>query len=921
MDDINPDIMAINESWLRVGQEDSAPNLAGYRLYLTPRPDYIKEGRGGGVGFYVRKGMRVHVISHPVVPTVEQMWLRLSVCGKTIVIGTAYRPPWLNVGTFLDALTDSISSFLGCDNLILLGDFNIDMLEPSDNKTKLLLQFLRCMNLSQLISEPTHFTSHSQTLIDVVCTDAVVSNVCVKHNPDLGAHAMLLVEFRIKKDKPSPRFVTYRPLNNILLDLFTKDLDSVDWAYLVRTEDVNVMASELTSTFLTLFDLHAPIKTTRFKGPPHPWITDTVKTMIRIRNGYHERFKTVKSDDLRNSYKVMKQLVVQAILSEKTAYFTHHINNNIKNSKKLWKNLKSNIVPDKKQAAELPPQFVDPDMINCHFLNVPGEDSVSISLLTYFEHHRYSSDTFALSPVSESTILKIVQGFKSNAQGIDGISLDMVVMTFPQSLPVITAIINESIASGTFPDCWKLAVIKPIPKKSNPASVNDLRPISLLPCLSKILEKVVCIQLIKYLEEHNILPQLQSGFRRGHSTSTALLDVVDNLLLAQDQGMCSVLVLLDFSRAFDSINISLLLSKLAFYGFTSNSIKWFENYLSNRRQCVELRMADGSSVRSAWQSVPRGVPQGSILGPILFILYSADIIKNISHCQFHLYADDLQLYYSFLPRDTRRAVNYINHDLSCVFQWSHSNSLVLNPKKSKFVLTGSKANIHKLNLEDISIVVGGEPVEYVTEAKSLGLVIDSQLKFESQVSESVRSCFYKLKVLYQIRPYLSEAVRISLCESLILSKLNYCDVVFGPCLFGKTEKLLQRVQNACARFCFHIPPRSHVTPYLNASNMLKMKARRDLHLASLLFGVIKHKCPPYLFNKLEWAREDSRYPSRTCSLVFVTKKHRTVAFRGSFRFAASRCWNDLPPPLRALKSLYTFKLKLKQELLAVQKSI
>lgn len=331
-------------------------------------------------------------------------------------------------------------------------------------------------------------------------------------------------------------------------------------------------------------------------------------------------------------------------------------------------------------------------------------------------------------------------------------------------------------------------------------------------------------------------------------------------------------------------------------------------------------MTDGSSIRSTFQPVPRGVPQGSILGPILFILYSADIIKDISHCQFHLYADDLQLYHSFLPRDCGVAVNNINCDLSRVYQWSHSNSLVLNPKKSKFILTGSKANIGKISLEDIKIAVGGEPVEYVDEARSLGVIIDSQLKFESQVLESVRSCFYRLKMLYNIRQYLSEELRITLCESLILSKLNYCDVVFGPCLYGKTQKLLQRVQNACARFCFYIPPRSHVTPYLNSSNLLKMKARRDLHLATLLFGVIKDKSPPYLYSKLEWARDKSRYPSRSCSLVFVTKKHRTVAFRGSFRFAASRCWNDLPPPLRALKSLHTFRFKLKQELLALQKS-
>lgn len=200
-------------------------------------------------------------------------------------------------------------------------------------------------------------------------------------------------------------------------------------------------------------------------------------------------------------------------------------------------------------------------------------------------------------------------------------------------------------------------------------------------------------------------------------------------------------------------------------------------------------------------------------------------------------------------------MNEINIDLENIYKWSLLNSLVLNPKKSQFLITGSKVNLLKLSKENIKITVGGEFIEYVTEAKSLGLILDAQLKFESQVAESVRNCFYRLKTLYKIRPYISEAVRITLCESLILSKLNYCDVVFGPCLLRRTEKLVQRVQNACARFCFKIPPRSHVTPYLNSSDLLKMKARRNLHLATLLFGIIKYKSPPYLFSKLEWASE------------------------------------------------------------------
>lgn len=234
------------------------------------------------------------------------------------------------------------------------------------------------------------------------------------------------------------------------------------------------------------------------------------------------------------------------------------------------------------------------------------------------------------------------------------------------------------------------------------------------------------------------------------------------------------------------------------------------------------------------------------------------------------------------------------------------------------MIIGSRQKVQELELAPIHILVDGEAVERVDEAKNLGLTMDSYLHFEKHIAESVRNCFYRLKLLYKIRPYLSEAVRISLCESLILSRLNYCDVVYGPCLLSRTERLIQRVQNACARFCFHVPPRSHITPFLNSSNLLKMAARRRLHLAVLLFGVIGRQYPRYLFDKFVWAHATNRYPSRACTFVFVTPKHKSMAFRGSFKFAASRCWNDLPPPVRALKTVSIFRRSLKVQFLREQ---
>lgn len=310
------------------------------------------------------------------------------------------------------------------------------------------------------------------------------------------------------------------------------------------------------------------------------------------------------------------------------------------------------------------------------------------------------------------------------------------------------------------------------------------------------------------------------------------------------------------------------------------------------------------------------MPQGSILGPLLFILYTADISNCLLNCKYHLYADDLQLYISFHQHYADQAIKQLNEDLERISDWSVRNSLELNPGKSKFIVLGSRHMLKKCTA--FNICIKGFPIAQVQEARNLGVIFDGQLHFETHVTEAVRNCFYRLKLLYNIRPYISVDIRVMLCETLILSKLNYADTVYGTCILGKTEKLLQRVQNAYARYCYNIPPRSHITPFLNKGNLMKMAARRKLHLATLLFDVVLSKTPEYLFRKLSWSKNHNTIKTRASSYLLLTPRHRTAAFRGSFKFAASRCWNDLPPPLRLLKSVHCFKIKYKKHLLEEQ---
>jgi hypothetical protein len=318
--------------------------------------------------------------------------------------------------------------------------------------------------------------------------------------------------------------------------------------------------------------------------------------------------------------------------------------------------------------------------------------------------------------------------------------------------------------------------------------------------------------------------------------------------------------------------------------------------------------------------VPRGTPQGSILSPILFSIFTADMPEQLQVCKYHLYADDTQIYYSFNSKDTVEALTKINKDLDEISKWAAKNSLVLNPAKSKFLVLGTKVQVSKVLDHNPKIYIDQVELPIENEARNLGLIIDSELRFVKHVNEKIRNAFYKLKILYNIRKHISEEVRILLTDLLVLSPLNYCSAVYGPRLWGKTENAIQRVQNACARFCFNIPRRAHVTPFLIKNKILNMKSRRELHIACTTQKVLWKGRPEYLFEKLRWSKDvhslNTRSKFRNCLNI---PRCYSAGFRGSFKYRASKIWNNLPPPLRKKVSSQTFKIKLKRVLHERQK--
>ncbi|CAH2096752.1 unnamed protein product [Euphydryas editha] len=249
----NVDIMAINETWLKTGEEDRAPRLPGYRLHHIPRPSEIR-GRGGGVGFYIKKDIPIQILSYVHNSKVEQMWIRVKINAQSMVIGTAYRPPWLQPAIFFDALTETITSTCTNSTILLLGDFNINLLNKNDTNTHMLNDFLVVNCLSQKVTEPTHYSNSGCTLIDLICSNININRVNVDHIPDLSSHSLVTCEIDIVRQKPKSMRLFYRPIKEIDSSKLEELLSSISWDQFSNSQNVNEMVADLNKIIILTFD-------------------------------------------------------------------------------------------------------------------------------------------------------------------------------------------------------------------------------------------------------------------------------------------------------------------------------------------------------------------------------------------------------------------------------------------------------------------------------------------------------------------------------------------------------------------------------------------------------------------------------------------------------------------------------------------
>lgn len=901
----NYDIIGISETWLGEDSVSSAVDLDQYNFFQQNRIDR----RGGGVGLYVKDTFRCRLLCSKILDHIEYICIEVQLRSKNIIICVIYRPPSASLVTFFEDIEELLSDlYARFDNIVCMGDFNIDMLRDSSPSTNLENVFL-AFEMQQLVGEPTHFTRTSMALLDLVFTNLEsVSTSVVDAN--IADHCVTCVRLELQAPESTPISFRYRSLGRIDLLQFQTDLENLPLNNIADIVSIDEKIDFLNSCILGLFEKHAPLKNFRkiTNYTYAPWITENIKFLQKLRNKALQKFKKTKNPSDYDYYKQLRNYTTGAIRTEKRVFLRTKLHNC--NTREKWKELRRlNVTGNKK--TKIPTNLDNVDEINNFFVSSIVDNVPRREVLDFYDSHTFpiTTDKLSFELTTEYDIMNILNSIKTKASGIDEINITLIQLCCPFIIPYITHIVNECLASSYFPVLWKQAQVVPLPKVKMPSEYGQLRSISILPTFSKLLERTMEKQITHFLNVNNILPLKQSGFRRGYSCESALADITDDVFRAYDKGDITLLVLLDFSKAFDTISHEILLAILRYIGFSDSSLHLLASYLSDRAQRVVL---DGRC--SSPLTLHRGVPQGSILGPLLFIVYTIIFRLYLQYCSSHFYVDDTQIYYSFPEGEIHLAEERVNADLKSFSGVARDHLLQLNPKKSSVIVFGSDAQISHVK-QTIRIKLDDEYLPFSNHGKSLGLIIDSKMRFREHVTSKLRVAYCNLKMIYSHRTYLSQDIKKMLCDTLILSHFNFCSSVFMPCLDGLDRYRIQKVQNSCLRLIYGVRRRDHITPALQQSGWLNMNNRAQIHMACFFFKIMKYGTPAYLLQRLTYRTDVHNLNLRRRALLTVPQ-HKKQIFKRSFSYNISHVMNSISFSLE--QSPTTFKKQLKRLLLQSQ---